>query len=121
MTEYSGLPVRTIPVTETVAPAAQASVNAYADVVGSVMDALQFRHVSFTIICSGDHTITYKVEASNDAAFAVSVNVQAAADLVVGAAGSYSSTTAAWRYYKVMIVSKVAGDHGIATVVGVMK
>ncbi len=104
-----------------VTPAAQATVDAYADVVGSTLDALNYRTVSFTILENGVNAIKWQVIASNDSAFAVPVTAQAEAVVATSATSSYSTTTAVWRYYKVQIKASVGSSQGNATVVGLAK
>jgi hypothetical protein len=108
-------------VPSTVTPAAQATIDAYADVDGSTLDALNYRTVSFTIVENNVNAIKWKVLASNDSAFAVSVVAQAEATVAKAASSSYSTTTAVWRYYKVQVCANVGSSQGNVTVVGLAK
>ena len=103
-----------------VTPAAQASTNAYADVVGSTLDTQLFGSVSYTLV-NAAQTITWRVLGANASDFSDSVIVQAAADVLAAASASYSATVAVWRYYKVQIIDKVGGTHGTVTVRGIAK
>jgi hypothetical protein len=106
---------------QSVAPAAQATTAAWADVAGSTLDTLHQKCVSFTIINTGANSLDWKVLASNDAAFTVAVEVKASAAVLAGASDSYSATVAVWRYYKVQVQDTAAPNHGEATVHGVAK
>ncbi len=103
-----------------VTPAAQASVNAYADVIGSTLDTQMYGSVAYTLV-NATQTISWKVLGANASDFSDAVEVQAEADVLAAASASYSATVAVWRYYKVQIKSKVAGVHGTATVRGIAK
>lgn len=106
----------------TASPAEQATVNAWADVAGSALDTLHCGSVAYTILNTHvANGLNWKVLASNDAAFAASVEVQASALVAAQASGSYSAAVAVWRYYKVQVQSAVAGSHAAAVVVGVAK
>lgn len=107
---------------EIVTPASQATENAWAAVAGSVMDALHYASVSFTILNShGAHGLNWRVMASNDAAFAVTVEVQASALVAASASDDYAVAQAPYRYYRIDVQTAVAGDHADAVVVGLAK
>ena len=104
-----------------VIPTDQASVAAYADVVGSTLDSLRAANVSYTILNNGANSITYQVLADNDPAFG---NAQVVAGpTAVGAAASsaYTAAPAPYRYYKVQIKDTVGGNHGQSHLFGVAK
>lgn len=103
-------------------PAAQATTNAWTDVAGSALDALHCGSVAYTLRnTDGANGLNWKVLASNDVAFAASVEVQASALVAAQASGSYSATVAVWRYYKIQVQSAVGGAHATAVVAGVAK
>lgn len=103
-------------------PAAQATVDAWADVAGSLLDTLHCGSVAYTLRNThGANGLNWKVLASNGPAFGASVEVQASALVAAGAAGTYSATVAPWRYYKIQVQSAVAGNHATAVVVGLAK
>jgi len=105
-----------------VTPAAQATVDAWADVAGSTLDTLHCGSVAYTLRNThGANGLNWKVLASNDAAFAASVEAQASALIAAGASGSYSATAAVWRYYKVQAQSAAAGNAATAVVAGLAK
>jgi len=103
-----------------VTPVAQNSVTAWADVAGSTIDTEYLASIAYTCVAA-THTICWKVLGANAADFSDVQEVQASADLAAGAIGSYSTSVAVWRYYKVQIQDKVGGTHGTATVRGIAK
>ena len=103
-----------------VAPATQETVNAYADVAGSKIDTYSQKLVSYT--CTNAdvaNSIDWKVMASNDDTSYV--EAQAEATLAAAAIGTYTSTAAPYRYYKVQVKASVGASQGDATVVGMAK
>ena len=105
-----------------VAPANQTTTNAYADVVGSTLDTLNLRSVSYTILnVHATLTIKWKVLGANAADFSDAVEVKAEASLAAASAavGGYSTTQAVWRYYKVQVLDD--SGHGTARVHGIAK
>jgi len=103
-------------------PAQQETANAWADVAGSTLDTLYCGSVAYTILnAHAANGLNWKVLASNDVAFAASVEVQASALVAAQASGSYSATVAVWRYYKIQVQSAVGGAHATAVVAGVAK
>lgn len=106
----------------TVTPAAQATVDAWAAVVGSALDTLNLASVAYTIRNThGANGLNWRVTAANDAAFAASVEAQASALVAAGGSDSYGLAGAPWRYYRVEVQSAVAGNAATALVVGVAK
>lgn len=96
-------------------PADQESTNTYVDVTGSEIDAYSQSLVSYTVKnTDGANSIDYKVLASIDGI--TYVEVQAEASLASGATGTYATTTAAYRYYKVQIKATVVDSQGDAQV-----
>lgn len=105
-----------------VTPVEQATVNAWADVTGSTMDTLHCGSVAYTVRNThGANGLNWKVLASNDAAFTVSIEAQASALIAASATDNYSATVAVWRYYKVQVQSAVGDSHATAVVIGVAK
>jgi len=105
-----------------VEPAAQATVNAWAPVAGSVLDATALGSVSYTCRnADGANGLNWRVIASNDAAFAATVEAQASALLAAGASGSYAVLAAPYRFYRVEVQSAVPDNHASAVVVGLAK
>lgn len=103
-----------------VAPANQATTNTYADVVGSKIDTYSQKLVSY--ICVNAHvanSIDWKVLGSNDDTSYV--EVQAEATLAAAAIGSYTSTAAPYRYYKIQVKATVGNSQGTADVSGMAK
>ena len=102
-----------------VAPAAQASVVAYADVVGSEIDTLYFASLSYTLV-NATQTITYQILGANAADYSDAVVIQSA-DILAAGVATYAVAQAPYRYYKVQIKDKVGGVHGTTTVYGLAK
>jgi len=103
-----------------VTPAEQETVDAYADVVGSKIDTYSQKLVSY--VCTntdGANSIDWKVLASNDDTSYV--EAQAEATLAPAAIGTYTSTAAPYRYYKVQVKATVGASQGDATVSGMAK
>ena len=114
-----GLP--TAAAVSTVAPTAQTTTNAYVAVTGSVIDTLALRSVSYTIVDT-DPTLTlkWKVQGANISDFSDAVDVQAEATITAnGGTGSYSTATAPYRYYRVVVMD--GSGHGVASVHGIAK
>jgi hypothetical protein len=104
-----------------VEPAEYTTTDAFADVPGSTLDALNYRCVSYTLKENNTNAIEYQVIASNDAAFTVPVEAQASADIGKNGTGSYSATVAPYRYYKIQARANVGSSQGKVTVVGYAK
>jgi hypothetical protein len=107
--------IRVIKDAEVLTPVAQATVNTYADVAGSKIDV--GCKTSLAIVCKnthGSHSLDWKVLASIDDA--TYVEAQAEATLTFGSVGTYTTTQALYRYYKVQVKSTGAGDASEATV-----
>jgi len=101
-------------------PAVQETVNAYADVTGSKIDTYSQKLVSYTCTnTDGANSIDWKVLASNDDT--IYVEAQAEATLAPAAIGTYTSTAAPYRYYKVQVKATVGGAQGDADVSGLAK
>jgi len=101
-------------------PADQETTNTYADVTGSTLDAYSQSLVSFTVKnTDGANSIDYKVLASIDGT--TYVEAQAEASLAASATGSYATTTAAYRYYKVQVKATVGDSQGDAQVRAIAK
>ncbi len=110
---------RQVPI-EQVTPAAQASTNDPAVVAGSELDMRGWRSLAYTILCAAN-TITWWVYGANAADYSDEVIVDGPSDVVAGAADSYAVSQTPYGYYRVKIMSKVAGSHGTCTIVGVAK
>lgn len=104
-----------------VAPADQVTTDPFTDVAGSLLDTLNNLAVSYTLVNIGANTLCWQVLGANQAGFADVQIVQASADVLAAGIASYSAATALWRYYKVQVKSKVAGNTGTAQVRGVTK
>lgn len=107
--------VRTIKDAEILSPTAQTSTASYVDVSGSKIDAANYESVALTVTNThGSNSIDYKVLASiDDVSY---VEVKAEATLAAAAIGSYSTSPALYRYYKVQVKDTSGGTHGAATV-----
>lgn len=104
-----------------VSPIDQASVTAYADVVGSTLDSLYNYSVSYTILNNGANTIKWQVLAANLSDFSDVQTVKVEATVAASALDTYSSGPAVYRYYKVQIKDSVGGNHGQSHVGGIAK
>lgn len=105
-----------------VAPADQASANAYADVAGTKIDAAGKTRVVYTITNGhAANVLSWKVLASIDDV--TYIEIEAEADLAASASSSWvaSATETSYRYFKVQIKSKVADTPGTAQVRGYAK
>ena len=101
--------------------AVQASTNDPTLVTGSILPAWMGLSVSYTIVNSGDDTISWVVYGGNAADLLDKVIIQASADVLTGAASSYSAFVAPFAYYGLYIESKVDDTPGEATIKGVVK
>jgi len=100
---------------EILSPVAQATVDAYADVVGSIIDTVE--RESLAIVTQNTHgakSLDWKVLGSIDGV--TYVEVQAEATLTFGTVGTYTTTMAVYRFYKVQVKSTGAGQASEATV-----
>jgi len=100
---------------EILSPVAQATVDAYADVAGSIIDTVE--RESLAIVTENTHaskSLDWKVLGSIDGV--TYVEVQAEATLAFGAVGTYTTTMAVYRFYKVQVKSTGAGQASEATV-----
>lgn len=107
--------MRAIKDAEVLTPSAQNSTNDYADVSGSTIDA--GCRTSVAIVCKNTHganSLDWKVMASIDGT--TYVEAQAEATLAAAAVGTYSTSQALYRYYKVQVKSTVGGAAAQATV-----
>ena len=103
-----------------VSPAEQETTDAYADVTGSKIDTYSQKLVSYIIKnTDGANSLDWKVLASNDDT--TYVEAQAEASVAAGASGTYTSTAAPYRYYKVQVKATVGGSQGDATLHGLAK
>ena len=103
-----------------VAPAEQETTNTYADVTGSKIDTYSQKLISYIIKnTDGANSLDWKVLASNDDS--TYVEAQAEASVAAGASGTYTSTAAPYRYYKVQVKATVADSQGDATLHGMAK
>jgi hypothetical protein len=115
------MPMMVIAPVQEVTPVAQTTTDNYADVVGSTIDALNYRSVSYTILENNVNAIHWRVVASNDSGFSVPVIVQAEATVAKAGNSSFSSTPAVFRYYKVQVAAAVGASQGNVTVAGIAK
>lgn len=100
---------------EILSPVAQATVDAYADIVGGTIDTVERESVAIVIENShGSKSLDWKVLGSIDGV--TYVEVQAEATITFGNTSSYSSSLAVYRYYKVQVKSTASGQPSEATV-----
>lgn len=99
----------------------QVSTNDSTLVAGSILSAWQGLSVSYTIVNTGDDTISYVVYGGNASDLSDGVIVQGSADILSDEAGSYSAFVAPFSFYGIYIESKVDDTPGEATVRGVVK
>lgn len=104
---------------EDVTPAAQATTDSHADVVGSTLDTQWNDYASYTILNShASNDLDWKVLASNDNTNFAEVQAEAT---VQETASSSFSTVAYFRYYKVQVKSSVNATPAEATLIGMTK
>ncbi len=103
-----------------VAPDAQASTNDVAVLAGSAVDSRPWRSLAYTLKVAAN-TVTYWVYGANAADYSDEVIVSGPTDIAAAAAGSYAVAQAPYGYYRVKIESKVDGNHGTVTLVGIQK
>lgn len=115
-----GVSVCTIGASTIVTPDPQASGAGWAAVSGSEIEATSLTTIAYTI-ANITNTIQWRVEGANAANFSDATIVQAAADVAASASANYTVSPAPYRYYRVMILDKVGGTHGTATVHGIGK
>ena len=103
--------------------AAYTTVNAYADVAGSDLDALLLDTLGITIQNAGNaNGITYQVVAANlpdfsDAVIATNpAGTAGAGNIAFGAIGSFSTYFLPFRYYKVQAKAQTAGNQSTVVV-----
>ncbi len=101
--------------------AIQTSTNDSTLVVGATLSAWSGLSVSYTVVNTGDDTISYIVYGGNASDLSDKVIIQASTDILSGATSSYSAFVAPFSYYAVFIESKVDDTPGEATVRGVVK
>lgn len=105
-----------------VAPANQATTNAYADVAGSKIDSKTKGKLAFTILnAHAANSLDWKVLASIDDTTYVEVKTEAV--VAAQGVGSFEATATqmAYRYFKVQVKSVVADTPGTAQVCGYAK
>jgi hypothetical protein len=105
-----------------VAPANQASVDAYADVAGSKIDSQGKTRVVYTILnAHAANAIKWKVLASLDDV--TYIEIEAEAEVVGTASSSWvaDATETSYRFFKVQVKSSVGGAAGTAQVRGYAK
>jgi hypothetical protein len=105
---------------EITAPAAQASTNDPALLVGSQIDARDWLTVSYTVV-NAAQTIIWWVYGANSASYADKVIVKGPSDVLASATDSYAVSPAPYAYYCVWIDSKVDAAFGTVTCVGITK
>lgn len=100
--------------------ASHASVAGATVLSGSEIDTGPYLSLSYTIKVATED-VDWQVFGANIADYSDEVSVQANASVAAAAVGSYSTTQAVWRYYRVKIKDTVGGTHGTATVSGIAK
>ena len=105
---------------ETLAPAAQASVNADAVLAGSGIDMRPWRSLAYTVRAASND-IDWTVYGANAADYTDEVVVNAEALLASGATATYAVALAPYAFYRVKIRSHVAGAHGTVTLAAIAK
>jgi len=116
-----GISLSVIPAASSVAPEAQASSEAWFPVIGSDLDVTNLRTAAFTIINSGANTLQWRIVGALLPTFADQVVVLAAEDVVAADSNAYAESAAPYRFYRVEIQDKVAGNHSTANVRGYAK
>lgn len=105
-----------------VAPANQTSADAYADVIGSKIDAEGKTRVVYTIYnAHAANSITWKVLASLDDTTYIEIEAEAALAAVTAASWVANATETSYRYFKVQVKSTVGAAHGTIQVRGYAK
>jgi hypothetical protein len=84
------------------------------------LDARHYRSVAYTVKCLVND-IRFAVYGANSSDYSDETVVQAEADVLVGAVGTYAVSNAPFGYYRVKVKSKVNDVHGTATPVGYAK
>lgn len=103
-----------------IAPADQTTTTSYADVTGSKIDTYSKTKLSYVIKNThAANSIKWKVMRSNDDV----TYVEGQAEETVAALGTsyYSTTAAAYRYYKVQVLVGSGTNHGTIQVRGYSK
>ena len=107
---------------KSVAPANFATVDAYADVTGSKLDAEGKTRVVFTIYNPhAANGITWKVLASIDDVTYVEVEAEATLAALATSSWVASATETSYRYFKIQVKSTVGSAIGTAQVRGYAK
>ena len=100
----------------------QTSTNTETAVTGSNLDAGPWTTIAYTVINSDEaNTVQFSVYGANVSDFSDETVVSALTDIAPLAAGSYSTTQVAFRYYRVKIHSKVDNAHSACVVNGICK
>jgi hypothetical protein len=84
------------------------------------LDARHYRSVAYTVK-GAVNDIRFAVYGANASDYSDETVVQAEADVLVGAVGTYAVANAPFAYYRVKVKSKVNDTHGTATPVGYAK
>jgi len=106
---------------DVVTPAAQASTNTEAVVVGSALDASLFRTVSYSLENTGAQTIDIRVFRANLADFSDERQEGADIPITASAFSSFAATLPPFRFYRLKVEADVDDNQGEITAVGVAR
>lgn len=104
----------------TIAPVAQASVDAETLLAGSAMDLRPWSSLAFTFKVA-TQGVKWSIYGANVADFSDEVAIQALTNVAAGAIGTYVVAQAPYAFYRVKIASNVSGQVGTATLNGIAK
>jgi hypothetical protein len=90
---------------------AGASTNSYAALDDSDIDMRGWRSLSYTLSVFTDN-VDWEVYAANASDFSGEILVQAEATITAGATGTFTTTVAAFNYFRVKIKSTVTSTPG---------
>lgn len=110
----------TKPASSLVSPAAQNSTAAYAVLAGSELDTRGYNSLAYTLK-DATQTITFEVFGANLSDYSDEVIVSGPTDILATGSASYAVTPAPYAYYRVKIIDKVGGTHGVVTLSGIAK
>lgn len=101
--------------------AVQTSTNTSAVVADATMQTTYGIAMSYTIVNTGDDTISWILYGGNASDLSDKVIVKASADILAAGVDSYSNSFAPFEYYGIFIKSKVDDTPGEATIRGIVK
>ena len=101
--------------------AVQASTNTSVVATDATMQTSYGTAISYTIVNTGDDTISWILYGANASDLSDKVIVKASADVLAAGVDSYSNSLAPFEYYGIFIKSKVDNTPGEATIRGILK